>query len=163
MASNKIIFLTSSDGETFQIEEAVAKKLQIVAHMIEDNCADVAIPLTNVTGKILARVIEYCKQHVSDVSADSTEGSGDDEAKKKTLKDWDESFMKEFDLDTKFEIILAANYLNVKGLLDLVSQAIADTIQDKKVEEVRTIFNIENDFTPEEYAAICKENAWAFE
>ncbi|EOA25134.1 hypothetical protein CARUB_v10018443mg [Capsella rubella] len=155
MSSQKIV-LVSSDGETFEVEEAVARKLQIVGHMIEDDCAHKPIPLQNVTGKILAMVVEYCKTHVNDDHVDASE-----EVKKK-LKDWDEEFMKNLDLDTIFNLILAANYLNVTVLLDLTCQVVADYIKDKKVEEVREIFNVKNDFTPEEEETIRKENEWAY-
>uniref|UniRef100_A0A8R7UMZ9 SKP1 component POZ domain-containing protein n=1 Tax=Triticum urartu TaxID=4572 RepID=A0A8R7UMZ9_TRIUA len=60
----KMITLKSSDGEEFQVEEAVAMESQTIRHMIEDDCADNGIPLPNVESKILSKVIEYCKKHV---------------------------------------------------------------------------------------------------
>ncbi|XP_010514084.1 PREDICTED: SKP1-like protein 14 [Camelina sativa] len=168
MSSNKIV-LTSSDGESFQVEEQVARKLQIIAHMIEDDCTDKAIPLSNVTGEILGLVIEYCKRHVDDKDSDSIEATNDSEAteateaKEELVRTWDKEFMKSLDLETIFSVILAANYLSIKSLLDLTTQYVADYIKDKTPEEVRKIFNIENDFTPEEEEEIRKENAWAFE
>ena len=44
----------------------------------------------------------------------------------------------------------AANYLNIKGLLDLTCQTVADMIKGKTPEEIKKILNIRNDFTPEE-------------
>ncbi|MCI79441.1 SKP1-like protein 1B-like, partial [Trifolium medium] len=67
------------------------------------------------------------------------------------------------DQRTLFELILAANYLDIKRLLDLLFQATADMIKDKTPEEVRKIFNIKNDFSPEEEAEVRRENQWAFE
>ncbi|KAG7653760.1 SKP1/BTB/POZ domain superfamily [Arabidopsis suecica] len=155
MSANKIL-LTSSDGESFEIDEAVARKFQIIAHMIEDDCAGKAIPIDNVTGDILSKIIEYAKKHVNEPDEDE-----DEEAKKK-LDSWDAKFVEKLDLETIFKIILAANYLNFEGLLGFASQTVADYIKDKTPEEVREIFNIENDFTPEEEEAIRKENAWTF-
>uniref|UniRef100_A0A453M6X7 SKP1 component POZ domain-containing protein n=1 Tax=Aegilops tauschii subsp. strangulata TaxID=200361 RepID=A0A453M6X7_AEGTS len=60
----KMITLKSSDGEEFQVEEAIAMESQTIRHMIEDDCADNGIPLPNVDSKILSKVIEYCKKHV---------------------------------------------------------------------------------------------------
>lgn len=71
--SSKKIVLKTSDGESFEIDEAVAREFQIVAHMIEDNCAGEAIPLENVTGEILALVIEYGKKHVEAGEIDEEE------------------------------------------------------------------------------------------
>jgi len=56
----------------------------------------------------------------------------------------------------------AANYLNIKDLLDLTCQAAADMIKGKTPDEIRKIFNIKNDFTPEEEEEIRRDNQWAF-
>lgn len=60
-------------------------------------------------------------------------------------------------------IFQAANYLNIKSLLDLTCQTVADMIKGKTPEEIRKTFNIKNDFTPEEEEEVRRENQWAFE
>ena len=57
----------------------------------------------------------------------------------------------------------AANFLDIKTLIDLMCNTIADRIKGKTTKEIRTILNIKNDFTPEEEAALRAEHAWAFE
>ncbi|CAJ2646645.1 SKP1-like protein 1A [Trifolium pratense] len=155
MSSGKKITLKSSDGEAFEIDEIVALESQTIKHMIEDDCADNGIPLPNVTSKILAKVIEYCKKHVESVGSD--EKPNDEE-----LKAWDADFVK-VDQATLFDLILAANYLNIKNLLDLTCQTVADMIKGKTPEEIRKTFNIKNDFSPEEEEEVRRENQWAFE
>ncbi|KAK3120084.1 hypothetical protein QOZ80_9AG0681320 [Eleusine coracana subsp. coracana] len=168
----KMITLKSSDGEEFEVEEAVAMESQTIRHMIEDDCADNGIPLPNVNSKILSKVIEYCNKHVhaaaaaakagaddagaNNSSASTTAASGED------LKNWDADFVK-VDQATLDECNIAANYLNIKGLLDLTCQTVADMIKGKTPEEIRKTFNIKNDFTPEEEEEIRRENQWAFE
>ncbi|KAG9442728.1 hypothetical protein H6P81_018582 [Aristolochia fimbriata] len=156
MSSKKVI-LKSSDGEVFEVDEAVAVESQTIKHMIEDNCADNGIPLPNVTSKILSKVIEYCKKHVDMQKQIEDNKSADDE-----LKSWDADFVK-VDQATLFDLILAANYLNIKSLLDLTCQTVADMIKGKTPEEIRKTFNIKNDFTPEEEEEVRRENQWAFE
>ncbi|PNX80855.1 SKP1-like protein 1A-like [Trifolium pratense] len=75
MSSSRKINLKSSDGEIFEIDEAVAMESQTLKHMIED-CADNTTITTihNVTGQILAKVIEYLS--VSDASVDCTVVTG---------------------------------------------------------------------------------------
>ncbi|VAI72486.1 unnamed protein product [Triticum turgidum subsp. durum] len=116
-------------------------------------------------------VIEYCKKHVqtspkpanSGAAADANSSTSTaDAAPAEDLKSFDAEFVK-VDQATIFDLILAANYLNIKGLLDLTCQTVADMIKDKTLEEIRKIFNIKNDFTPEEETEIRKENQWAFE
>ncbi|KAL8160510.1 hypothetical protein V2J09_002047 [Rumex salicifolius] len=155
MASQKKITLKSSDGETFEVEESVAVESQTIKHMIEDDCADNVIPLPNVTSKILAKVIEYCRKHVESPKTE-------DRTAEEELKAWDAEFVK-VDQATLFDLILAANYLNIKTLLDLTCQTVADMIKGKTPEEIRKTFNIKNDFTPEEEEEVRRENQWAFE
>lgn len=162
-AAEKKFILRSSDGETFEVTGAVAMESQTIKHMIEDGCADTAIPVPNVTGSILAKVIEYCKRHV-DAAPKSEGGAGDGDKKPvdEELKVFDAEFVK-VDQATLFDLILAANYLNIKSLLDLTCQTVADMIKGKTPEEIRKTFNIKNDFTPEEEEEVRRENAWAFE
>ncbi|KAL3813400.1 hypothetical protein ACJIZ3_014668 [Penstemon smallii] len=150
---NKMIMLQTSDGETFELEETVAIQSQTIKHMIEDDCVDNTIPLPNVTSKIMSKVIEYCKRHTP-----TNEKTEED-----LNKAFDAEFMKTDQSTLLFDLILAANYLDIKSLLDLSCQTVADMIKDMSPEEVRMFFNIKNDFTPEEEAEVRKEYAWAFE
>ncbi|CAK9228153.1 hypothetical protein BDL97_05G141300 [Sphagnum fallax] len=156
--AEKRVKLKSSDDEMFEVEEAVAFESQAVKNMIEDTGMDHPIPLPNVSSKILAKVIEYCKYHVDNQkSTDDKPATPEDE-----IKAWDQDFVK-VDQATLFDLILAANYLNIKSLLDLTCQTVADMIKGKTPEEIRKTFNIKNDFTPEEEEEVRRENQWAFE
>ncbi|XP_004306259.1 PREDICTED: SKP1-like protein 1A [Fragaria vesca subsp. vesca] len=163
-STKKMFTLRSSDCEAFEVEEAVALQLQTIKHMIEDDCAEGGIPLPNVTGKILAKVIEYCKKHIRAVAKDSSSfglSSNEDDA----LKTWDGEFVKELEADQNvlFDMILAANYLNIKGLLDVTCTHVAGMMRGKTLEEIRTIFHIKNDYTKDEEEEVRRENQWAFE
>ncbi|CAM0958070.1 unnamed protein product [Alopecurus aequalis] len=143
-----MITLVSSDGERFEITREAAAMSQTINHMMEDDCVENGVPLPNVGSKILAKVIEYCNKHVAGEQED--------------LKSFDAKFI-EVDQAMLFDIILAANYLDIKGFLDLSCQTVADMIKGKSVEDIRKTFNIVNDFTPEEEEDIRRENQWAFE
>ncbi|KAI3944738.1 hypothetical protein MKW98_021196, partial [Papaver atlanticum] len=119
MSTSKMVTVRSSDGVPFDIEEAVSLQSQTIKHMIEDGCADNAIPLP-VTTNILAKILEYCKKHVGDIP------KGDDgKVEDQELQKWDAEFV-EVDQDTLLDLILAANYLNIKHLLNLTCQTVAD-------------------------------------
>ncbi|KAK8693315.1 hypothetical protein V6N13_070904 [Hibiscus sabdariffa] len=150
-STSKKIVLKSCDGKIFEVEEAVAVQSQMIKNMIEDDCANEEIPLPDITGEILSKIIEYCKMHV-----DGNNNSNDE------LKARDADFITRVDLNTLYYLIVAANFLNVKSLLDLTCQRVADIIKGKSPEEIRLTFNIKNDFTPEEEEEIRKKNAWAF-
>eukprot|EP00877_Chromochloris_zofingiensis_P008852 jgi/Chrzof1/421/Cz01g15090.t1 len=149
--------LTSSDNQVFEVDEEVATESITVKNMIEDTGTDEVIPLPNVPGKILAKVIEYCRFHVeANKKTDDKPKTEDD------VKQFDTEFVK-VDQATLFDLILAANYLNIKGLLDLTCQTVANMIKGKTPEEIRKTFNIKNDFTPEEEEEVRRENQWAFD
>jgi S-phase kinase-associated protein 1 len=64
---------------------------------------------------------------------------------------------------TKTRTLQAANYLDIKALLDVGCKTVANMIKGKSPEEIRKTFNIQNDFTPEEEDQIRRENEWAEE
>ncbi|GLJ36417.1 hypothetical protein SUGI_0731190 [Cryptomeria japonica] len=137
MAKELKVILKSSDNETLEFDADVAFESETIKNMIEDTGRESAVPLPNTS---------------EEKSAISEED----------VKKWDQEFVK-VDQDTLFDLILAANYLNTKNLLDLTCQTVADMIKGKTPEEIWKTFNIKNDFTPEEEAEVRRENQWAFE
>lgn len=107
----------------------------------------------------MKKVIEYCEHHKDDPTPPAEDESG--KSKRNTeISQWDASFL-QIDQEMLFEIILAANYLDIKPLLDIGCKTVANMIRDKSPEEIRRTFNISNDFSPEEEAQIRSENEWA--
>ena len=159
------IRLQSSDGETFPVDVEIARKSITIRTMLEDlgmedQDDDEVVPLPNVNAAILKKVIDWSTYHKDDpapVEDDDTKEKRSDD-----ISNWDQEFMK-VDQGTLFEIILAANYLDIKGLLDVGCKTVANMIKGKTPEEIRKTFNIKNDFTPEEEEAIRKENEWCEE
>lgn len=152
------IKLISSNNVSFNVEKNIIEKSVLIKNMLEDIGEDEApIPLPNVNDKILEKIIEWCKYHKDDPIL---EEDSDDIYKNLKIDNWDKNFF-DVDQETLFDIILAANYMDIKYLLNIGCKIIADMIKGKSVEEIRKIFNIVNDFTPEEEAQIRKENEWA--
>merc|ERR1711916_387803 len=81
---------------------------------------------------------------------------------KHVLDDLDAEFCK-VDQDELLALILAANYLDIKPLLDLTCKTVANLIKGTTPEQIRQTFNIKNDFTPEEEEQIRKWNGWCGE
>ncbi|KAL6603117.1 hypothetical protein ACP70R_043478 [Stipagrostis hirtigluma subsp. patula] len=185
--STKTVTLISSDNERFDVPEEAARLSQTVRNMIEDACTDGGIRLPNVAANVLAKVLEYCNKHAAaeaaSAAATAAEAAGGSNAatseagsssgaptatatsessSEDELKSFDKAFI-DVDQAMLYDLLLASNYLEVKGLLDLCCQKVADMIKGKSPEEIRQTFGIKNDFTPEEYEEIRKENSWAFE
>ncbi|KAJ3289930.1 suppressor of kinetochore protein mutant [Borealophlyctis nickersoniae] len=162
--ANRLIKLVSQDDKSFDVDKATAERSMLLKNMLEDvGESDQPIPLPNVTGKILSKVIEYCKHHKDDPPVLTEEDKDTFDSSRKRSDDideWDGTFIS-VDNEELFEIILAANYLDIKPLLDLGCKTVANMIKGKTPQQIRDMFNIENDFTPEEEEQIRRENEWA--
>ena len=156
--------LTSSDGEDIKVQKDVAERSLLIKNMVADlgdEAVEEAIPIANVNAAVLRKVVEWCEHHKADPPAPAED---DSDVRKKTtdIEEWDQKFM-QVDQEMLFEIILAANYLDIKQLLDVGCKTVANMIKGKSPEEIRKTFNIQNDFTPEEEDQIRRENEWAEE
>lgn len=161
MCDDDQVVLQSQDGVDFKVEVKVAKMSETIKNLIEDAGIDAPIPLPNVTGKILSKVVEYCKYHTENPTLVKNDEKKD-EKRTDDIIGWDLDFCK-VDQPMLFELILAANYLDVKELLDLTCKTVANMIKGKTPDEIRRTFNIKNDFTPEEEEQVRKENEWCEE
>ena len=148
----KTITLVSSDGEKMQIAAKAAQRSQLVKGIIEDYPDDAEVPLNNVKSNILKKIKEYL-EHYADSEPKEIERPLASQNYQECVDSWDFEFIN-VDLDMVFEIILAANYMDIKSLLELASSKVASIIKGKTPEEIRKTFNIQNDFTPEEEAKV---------
>jgi len=73
---------------------------------------------------------------------------------------WDVDFITVPNEDL-WEIVFVANFLNIKWLLDVCCAKIASMTKGQTPEQIRQKFGIQNDFTPEDEAAIREENKCA--
>ncbi|MCJ1247285.1 hypothetical protein MMC30_004499 [Trapelia coarctata] len=157
------IKLKSSDSVEIEVDKEVAERSVLIKNLLEDMGEEATtsepIPIPNVNEAVLKKVIEWCTHHRADPPATADD---DSDSRKKTtdIEEWDQKFM-QVDQEMLFEIILAANYLDIKALLDVGCKTVANMIKGKSPEEIRKTFNIQNDFTPEEEDQIRRENEWA--
>jgi S-phase kinase-associated protein 1 len=99
------IKLSSSDEQEITVDRAVAEMSVTIKNMLEDMgelASESAIPLPNVTGKILVKVIDYCKYHLEHPTPVSEEKK--EEKRTDDIIPWDQEFCK-VDQATLFELI----------------------------------------------------------
>ncbi|CAF4000511.1 unnamed protein product [Rotaria sp. Silwood1] len=97
-------------------------------------------------------IIEWMTHHKDDIpSFDDDEDYG--ERKKIEISKWDQDFLK-IDQSSLIQLLLAANYLDISKLIDIICKTIADMMNGKTTEQIRETFNIQNDFTPEEVSLL---------
>lgn len=162
--------LISSDGCEIIVAIGVAKMSTTIRNMIEsveeldsstEHSTDdvVDVPLPNVMGDTLKTVIEWCKYHHENPEPKSEPTDEKPKTCMNEISPWDKNFVPT-EQKPLFDLILAANYLDIKPLLEITCKTVANMIKGKTPEEIRKTFNIENDFTLEEEEAVRKENEW---
>ena len=156
---NKIMLkLTTMDGETVEVEKEIACKSVLVKGIVDDAGTDDDIPLPSVKKAILDKIIEYCTYiHTNTPPEIEKPLRSNDLAG--VVNQWYADFVK-LEQEVLFELILAANFMDIKSLLELTTAKVASLIKGKTIPETRKFFNIENDFTPEEEAQIMDDNRW---
>jgi len=151
--------LKSQDGEVFKIDKNVAMHSALIKTMWSGDQSEKEIPLPNVRGEILKKVIKFLEYHHK-TPMKEIEKPLKSSNMREVVPEWDANFV-EVDQETLFELILAANYMDIKPLLDLTCAKVASMLKGKTPEQIRKQFNIANDFTPEEEEAVRAENKWA--
>ena len=152
--------LVSQEGEKIEVEKSVIGLSILVKSMLEEANTEEEIPLPNVKSAILKKIIEFCA-HVKETKLiPEIEKPLKSYVLSECVDKWFADYIN-VDKETLFEIILAANYLDIKSLIDLGCALVAIMMKDKSVEQIREMFHIQNDFTPEEEQQIINENKWA--
>ncbi|OJD40289.1 ubiquitin-protein ligase [Diplodia corticola] len=130
------IILTTSDGVELVVERRAAEKSALIKDLIEDFGGHVyqPIPIANVDEQTMRKIIEWCEQETNNAG------------------EWAAKFL-EVDQDELFEIILAANYLDIKSLLDAACNAVANKITGKTPQDLCHLFNITDYPLPKPAAA----------
>uniref|UniRef100_A0A6P4E135 S-phase kinase-associated protein 1 n=1 Tax=Drosophila rhopaloa TaxID=1041015 RepID=A0A6P4E135_DRORH len=152
-----VVKLQSSDGEIFHTDSETAKCSSTIKTLLDD-CGleaenDPLIPLPNVNSAILKKVLIWAKHHRND---NEEETGGESARPMVDISAWDAEFLA-MDQGTLFELILAANYLDIRSLLNAACMTVANMIKGHTAEEIRKTFHITNDFSPSEEDLLPKE------
>jgi len=136
----------------------------LVATTIEDDADDDddevrEIPLPNVKDEVLKKVLHYCTYYIEKEPMTAISTPLKSSKIEDLVQTWYADFVK-VEQGLLFELVTAANFMDIKPLLDLTCLAVSVFIKGKQASELRAIFNISNDFTPEEEAQVREENKW---
>lgn len=156
MATFKLV--ANDNPQEFEVKVELLQESSNLKNMVADignSDSDHPIPLSNISHETLTKVIEYL-EHIVDHQ--------DEKVDKSTLRDkdlnaWEKKFCS-IEIPKMYQLILAANYLDIKHLLDIGCKHLADEMFGLSPEEIREKFGIENDWSNEELAQAKLDNAW---
>lgn len=143
-----MVSLLARDGVRVDISADAASTSNVITEFMELFADADAIPLPGVDSATLIKIAEFCEFASFPRSEDDASSF--------------ESNFYNVDVDTLFEIVNAANYLNIPELVDGACEAIAGTMQGKTAYQIQELFGTA-DLTPQELEEVRLAHPWAFE
>ena len=144
---NYLVNLVSSESYMIPIELKAAKKSNFINNFTNDYPnADIEFKTINYSA--LKKVAEYLEHY-----KDSEPKEIIQPLPKKEFKDcvdnWDYEYIN-ISNETVLEIMLAANFMDIKPLVELTCAKIASVIKGKSTKEIQDLLNIESDCNDDE-------------
>lgn len=141
----------SCEGTIIEVDQEIVGKSIILKNMVDNSDKNEEIPLPNIKLQTLRKVIEYCEHYKNteplEIKKPLPSANLED-----YVEEWDFKYIDIEKVEDLINLVVAANFLDIEGLINLSCAKIACHIRGKSVEEIRELFGIENDFTPEEEA-----------
>jgi hypothetical protein len=140
--TNKMMTLVSKDGTIFYIDIETVKQSITIKDMLDSlgDEDDAPIPIPNVEGSTMKKVLTFCDYVRNNAEAtQNLENWNNDRTYTVPLPQWFSDFIT-VEQSIVFEIILAANFLDIQLLLNLGCKYVASLIRNKTPEELRSLF-----------------------
>jgi S-phase kinase-associated protein 1 len=115
------------------------------------------IPLPNVSADVLGKVIEFCRHYQQTDEMRPIQTPLKSSKLEELVQEWYAEFV-QVDKNLLFDLVAAANFMDIKPLLDLTCLAVSIMIKGKSATELRHMFNISHEYSAEEQAQIAREN-----
>ncbi|KAG8785112.1 hypothetical protein FRC16_002011 [Serendipita sp. 398] len=153
--------LITYDGQSIPVDEALLLFSALLKQRMQEaqeKGEDIQVP--EASAEVCQKVTEYCKHHRETTPTPARVISSIKGGSTFEFAKWDEEFMASLDQEVLLELIVVAQTWGIQPLLDLGCKTVATMLKGKNPQQIREMFEIENDFTPEEEAAIKKEHEW---
>ena len=158
---SKTVKLKSTDGIIREVDAFLLNKSKLLSGFLMDYPEDNSvIPLCQVDAKNLDLIIQYLV-HYKDMEPKEIPKPfperTDEEFMKGLLNDeWTYNYLTNLTLEELINLVNAAFYLQIDGLINIIAAKLAHEMCNCDVEEARQKFGIESDMTEEEIAEIDK-------
>ena len=128
--------IETSDGKVFVIDAEIARMSHLITKMLElTESDDEPVQLPKVSSRIMEKIIAWAEHHKDDLTF---RGGRDVEfLRTRPLPLWDEAFL-EVDRPVLFELVMAANFLDIKLLVLFACKKLANLIQSQRSSFVQT-------------------------
>ena len=123
------------EGELFEIPVEAAKKSALLCNIIEDSGCEGEIPIPNMKKSILGKIIEYCEHYRESDPKPIPQPLVSEELAENGVEEWDIKFIDLEEVDDLIDMMVAANFFEIDGLIALTSAKMACFVKGKPIEE----------------------------
>ncbi len=135
------IQISSSEGKIINLSKKAAKRSGILKGMMEDFPDELSFPMKTIKGNILEKIKNYL-MHYKDEEPKEIEIPLKSNNFSECVNNWDFNFLGS-DIDTIFDLLEAANYLDIKPLHELVSAFLGANIRGMNSNSIIKDFEID--------------------
>ena len=142
--------ITVNDGVDFYVEFEVINKSSTLKSLFTDNHTrkfKSSIILPNIDANIFTHVLSFVRFTLFNDDTSTNE--------------YGEKIIDNMNCNSLMDIIHAANFLDIKQLVEISGNKFKSIINDNDVNGIRKIFKIKNDFTTEEQLQIDHNFKWS--
>jgi len=140
----KLVACDVKEDEGIPVFKKYVKMSTLIHSSVSDDKEATFLPLPSVTQKILKIVVEYIEHHKG-VSQEIIPKPLKSKVMKEVCKDpWDAELIDKLlktDKQALYDVILAANYLDMQDLLHLGCAKVASIIKGQPLEKIKDILN----------------------
>lgn len=149
-SGGEMLTLKSMNGEDFELERKYAYISKLVKTSVETDSSANEVPIPSAKSDILKLVVDYMKHHQGTEPA-IIEKPLRSSVMKDVCNQWDADFIDSIGENRQqlYDLILAANYMDIKSLLHLGCAKVASLIKGKPLEKIKDILAVAQSKTDE--------------
>lgn len=151
------VTVVTADDTIMELAGDIWNQSETITEMVKDTDPgdQVNIPLSEVPKEALDKVVEYMKKMAEFKTAGTSE-----EDRKQWVSEYKKSMEAQDQLPLLFQTMTAANFMNVKTLLDELCKFVAEMIAKRTPGEIEDLFNIKKGATYGEEQELIKTHKW---
>ena len=154
---SRIVKLKSKDNQIYEVSIDFLEKAKLISGIVEDaSDEDDTIFLREIDEINLIRIIDYLvhyqKEEPKEIPKPFPDRTDDAFLRSILNDDWTFDYIQSMTLEEAINLVNAANYLQIDGLINILTAKLSHEMCNCDVEEQRRKFGIEGDMTEEEIA-----------